>query len=113
LEYRTAQHSQFQKFASTHDVPGGGPPVAQIPDTDSPTQVTLEGVSGMVVMDGNSGSKKEDEDDEQKNEEGILPYDEVELKKGESGGASSSSSSDRLNTEGQNSADNPEDEAGI
>ena len=91
---------------------------ADIPPTDSPTQITLEGISGMVVMDskaaGVSTGKEEDED--QKNErdaEEMLPYDEDDIQKGESGGASSSSSSDRLNTtDGQEADLLAEDEAG-
>lgn len=85
-------------------IEGGPPRVAEIPETDSPTQVTLEGISGMVVMDANTGKKVDEEDDELKNDEGLLPYDEMDIKKGESGGASSSSSSDRINTEGQDSS---------
>ena len=40
---------------------------AEIPPTDSPTQITLEGISGMVVMDAKAaraenGKEEEDED---------------------------------------------------
>lgn len=80
---------------------------ADIPVTDSPTQVTLEGISGMVVMDAKAAAaekgKDEEDDEDQKNEadaEGMLTYDEDDIRKGESGGASSSSSSDALNTTG-------------
>ena len=57
----------------------------------------------MVVMDAKAArtSDDKDEDEDPKNEadaDGMLPYDEDEIRKGESGGASSSSSSDALNT---------------
>jgi len=91
---------------------------ADIPATDSPSQITLEGISGMVVMDASAlettGSKDEDEDEQKNNAfaDGLLPYDEDEIRKGESGGASSSSSSERLNaTEGQEDLVDPDDAA--
>ena len=56
----------------------------------------------MVVMDPKNdiGSSVEDEDDQKNESEVIPPYDEFDIKKGESGGASSSSSSDRVNSLG-------------
>lgn len=70
--------------------------------TDSPSQVTLEGISGMVVMDPkNDPSSTVEDDEDQKNDDGMIPpYAEMDIKKGESGGASSSSSSDRINSLG-------------
>lgn len=46
-----------------------------------------------------TGSKDEDEDEQKNNAfaDDLLPYDEEDIRKGESGGASSSSSSERLN----------------
>ena len=74
---------------------------AEIPVTDSPSQVTLEGISGMVVMNTSKPAdsslvicKDEEDDDVQRNVEGPLQYNEFDIKKGESG-ATSSSSSDR------------------
>lgn len=72
----------------------------------------------MVVMDskavGVSNGKEEDEDQKHGREtDEMLPYDEDDIRKGESGGASSSSSSDRLNvTDGQEADLLAEDEAG-
>ena len=83
--------------------------MAEIPATDSPSQVTLEGISGMVVMDANARRSKqgaggeEEEDEEPRSGEPALQYDGADIKKGESG-LSSSSSSERVNTEGQNSS---------
>lgn len=72
----------------------------EIPVTDSPSQITLEGISGMVVMDKAQGSDAEQQLDG--DGEGMLPYDEEDIRKGESGGASSSSSSDHVNTADRN-----------
>lgn len=50
----------------------------------------------MVVMDKNG--ELDAKNDEQRNDE-MLPYEEYELKKGESGASSSSSSSERIEAE--------------
>lgn len=72
----------------------------------------------MVVMDASAlevtGSKDEDEDERKNNAfaDGLLAYDEDDIRKGESGGASSSSSSERLTaTEGQDDRVDPDDAA--
>ena len=69
-----------------------------LPPTDYPSsQVTLEGISGMVVLDARTGERVDSGslDAEKQLDDGpTIPYSDHEIKKGESGGASDSSSSE-------------------